>query len=63
MFNELYDKELITEDSFRWWKDNGTEKYGKGNCIQNTHSFFEWLDSASVESDEPGESWQHTLPF
>ncbi len=56
MFNELYDKELITEDVFRWWRDNGTENYGKGNCIQNTLTFFEWLDSASVESDEGTES-------
>ena len=39
MFNELYDKELITEDGFRWWRDNSTEKYMYGN--QNTHSFFE----------------------
>ncbi len=28
----------------------GTEKYDKGNCIQNTHSFFEWLDSAIISS-------------
>ncbi len=56
MFDELYDKELITEESFRWWKDNGTEKYGKGNCIQNTRSFYEWLDNASAESDEAGAS-------
>lgn len=56
MFNELYDKELITEDAFLWWRDHGTEAYGKGNCLQNTSAFYEWLDSASVESDEGVES-------
>ena len=54
MFNELYNIDLIVEDAFKHWKDQGTETYGKGNCIQTTNTFFEWLDSASVESDDGG---------
>jgi len=56
MFNGLYDMEFVTEGAFKRWKDNGTENYGKGNCVVAAKDFFDWLDSADVESDEPGDT-------
>lgn len=52
MFNELYNVEVVVEDAFIEWRDRGTEEYGKGNSVQAVKTFFEWLECASVESDD-----------
>lgn len=53
-FNTLYDEDVITEDSFlAWKKDNDSSRQeAKGPALQATASFFEWLQSATVETHE-----------
>ena len=51
MFNLVYDVEVVEENVFFWWRDHGTERFGKGNAIQSVKSFFDWLESAETESD------------
>lgn len=54
MFIELYNVEVVVEDVFLEWRDKGTEEYGKRNSVQAAKTFFEWLECASVESDDAG---------
>ena len=53
-FNTLYDEEVITEEVFMTWKrdENPLRQEGKGPALQVTASFFEWLQSATVEGIE-----------
>ena len=53
-FNTLYDEEVLTEEAFMKWKqdENPSRQQAKGPALQATHSFFEWLQSATVEGGE-----------
>ncbi len=53
-FNILYDEEVITEEAFMSWKqdENPSRQEAKGPALQATSSFFEWLQSATVEGSE-----------
>ena len=53
-FNTLYDEEVITEEAFMNWKqdENPLRQDGKRQALQATSSFFEWLQSATVEGSE-----------
>ena len=53
-FNTPYDKEVITEKAFMNWKqdENPSRQEAKGPALQATSSFFEWLQSATVEGSE-----------
>lgn len=52
MFNVIYDLEIVGEDTFRKWKDEGTESFGKGAAVATVKNFFDWLDSYETESDD-----------
>lgn len=52
MFNLLFDFEVVGEEAFIEWRDNGTEQYGKENAVVSVWSFFEWLESAETDLDE-----------
>ena len=53
-FNTLYAEEVITEEAFMNWKqdENPSRQEAKGPALQATSSFFEWLQSATVEGSE-----------
>ena len=50
-FITLYDEEVLTEEAFMRWKqdENPSRQEAKKPALQATHSFFKWLQSATVE--------------
>ncbi len=45
MFNTVYTIEVVNEEEFYVWENEGDEQYGRGNAIMSVKSFFEWLRS------------------
>lgn len=51
IFHSLYDVEVVTESALKDWRVRGPEQLGRGMALQSVKSFFEWLESAEIESD------------
>ncbi len=54
MFNVAYDLDVVGETVYYKWNTIDAVKEGKGNAVAATKAFFDWLQSADVESDEEG---------
>lgn len=51
LFNQMYDLEIIEEESFLQWKDEINENYpNKGQALFYLQRWFNWLQEASEES-------------
>ena len=55
MFNMVYDVEVVGEKAFVKWREEDRERMGKGNAVNSVKPFFDWLESAEVESDGGGD--------
>jgi hypothetical protein len=51
MFMSLYDVEVVSESACVVWRNNGNESCGRGMALQSTKGFFNFLETAEVESD------------
>ena len=40
IFNQIYDLEIVKEEEFRQWRDQGTERFGKGAAVATVKIFF-----------------------
>ena len=54
MFNTVYDVEVVGEKAFIKWREDDHEVMGKGNAVSSVRGFFDWLESAEIESDNAG---------
>eukprot|EP00918_Siedleckia_nematoides_P107240 GHVU01233822.1.p1 GENE.GHVU01233822.1~~GHVU01233822.1.p1 ORF type:complete len:753 (+),score=145.13 GHVU01233822.1:752-3010(+) len=53
MFVQLYDLEIVEEDTFLRWKEEVNEEYpGKGKALFQVNQWLTWLEQAEEESDE-----------
>ena len=55
IFNLVYDLDVVSEHCFYSWRDEGTERFGRGNAIISVKTFFDWLENAETESEGEGE--------
>ena len=46
MFDLLYDLEVVREDVFQRWREEGMQAY---TAIQSVKTFLDWLDSSAME--------------
>ena len=51
-FDNLFDEEIISEESFNSWESSSEEEGGKREALAASSEFFRWLRSAA---EEPGE--------
>ena len=51
IFHSLYDVEAVAEGALNDWRDKGSELLGRGMALQSVKGFFEWLETAEIESD------------
>ena len=51
LFSCCYLVELVDEQTFHKWRDEGKERFGKRNALQSVAGFFDWLLKAEQESD------------
>ena len=51
MFNAVYDREVVTENTCYVWRDQEQGVEGKGTAVMSVKPFFDWLDNAERESD------------
>ncbi|XP_063678716.1 eukaryotic translation initiation factor 4 gamma 3-like isoform X3 [Bolinopsis microptera] len=54
LFGKLEDDEIITENGFRHWRENGKEQQGHGVMRQNLKSFYLELSQDSADDSETG---------
>ena len=52
IFWSLYDVEVVSEKVCLQWKQQETEKTGRGMALQTSRSFFNWLDAADTSDSE-----------
>ena len=52
--------DVVSEQPFFTWRDEGTELYGKRNAILSVKVLFDWLEGAETESNEEGEDGGET---
>ena len=60
MFNLVFDVDVVSEQSFYRWRDNGTKRFGKEIAVLSVQMFFDWLESAETDPDEEREEEEET---
>ena len=57
VFHELYESDIITEDCLHAWRDDiHNPAKGHDKALQQTMTFFDWLDNAEEEEGEGDEA-------
>ena len=57
IFNALYDKDILREETFDSWEKctDPAEQKGKGVSVKSTTQFFTWLREAEEAEEEEEE--------
>ena len=51
-FEELYDADIISEETFYKWESSKESPDGKGNALSDVKAFLIWLKKADEESND-----------
>ena len=56
----MFDVDVVSEQSFYRWRDNGTKRFGKEIAVLSVKTFFDWLESAETDPDEERDEKEET---